>query len=44
MRADDNGCAFATHESGGHENPGVSSVEVRARRTDNFTPVFARDS
>jgi len=42
MRADDDGCALAANESGGHENPGVSSVEVRARWTDDFTPVFAR--
>jgi len=44
MSADDDGCAFATHESGGNENPSVGPVEVRARRTNNFTPVLACDS
>jgi len=44
MSADDDGCALAAHESGGHENPGVGPVEVRARRVNNFTPVLARDA
>jgi hypothetical protein len=44
MSADNDGCAFAAYESGGHENPSVSPVKVRARWTDNFTPVLARNS
>jgi hypothetical protein len=44
MSSDDDGCALATHESSGYENPSVGSIEIRARRADNFTPVFARDS
>jgi hypothetical protein len=44
MSADDDGCALATHESGGNENPGVGPIEVRACRADNFTHILARDS
>jgi hypothetical protein len=44
MSVDDDRCTFATHESGGNEDPCVGPIEIRTRRTYNFTPVLARDS
>lgn len=44
MRANDVGSALATHEPCRHENPSVGPIEIRTRRTDNFTPILACDS
>jgi hypothetical protein len=44
MRADLDGRALPTNESGRNQDPGVSPIEIRARRTYNFTPVLAGDS